>query len=155
VAEVVLVRWPQERSEAAGLVGTGVALLYLVEVEGEPPVPSTCLEDWVRLPGDERDLSARVRALEARVAVHRTPPAVDEEGQLVYHGQRLALSAGEARLARALVARFGDVVLDDELHEDAGGESVRSALTRLRSRLRDTDLVLRRVRRRGYTLTRR
>jgi hypothetical protein len=39
MAEVVAVRWPEEREDAARLVRAGVAVLYLVRPEDEPPVP--------------------------------------------------------------------------------------------------------------------
>ncbi len=59
MAEVVIVRWPEEGAEGARLAEEGVAVLYLVGANDDPPMPMTCLEDWVRLPGDDRDLHAR------------------------------------------------------------------------------------------------
>ena len=66
MAEVVAIRWPEEHEEAAHLVSAGVAVLYLVRADDDPPIPSGCLEDWVRIPGDDRDLHARLAALELR-----------------------------------------------------------------------------------------
>ena len=97
MADVVLVRWPEEREDAARLVEAGVAVLYLVDADADPPEPTTCLEDWVRMPGDDRDLRARLVALEARAASHRMPPTIDGAGRLRYHGKLLPLSAEEAR----------------------------------------------------------
>lgn len=56
------------------LRSSGVAVLYLIDGDDEPPTPTTCLEDWVRIPRDERDLRARVAALELRTLVHVAPP---------------------------------------------------------------------------------
>jgi citrate lyase beta subunit len=93
VADVVLIRWPEDREDAVRLVEAGVALLYLVDAESDPPAPTSCLEDWVRLNGDERDLRARLEALETRAAAHRMPPTVDSDGRLRYQGKLMALSA--------------------------------------------------------------
>ena len=156
MADVVLVRWPEEADDAARLVEAGVALLYLVDSDADPPLPTTCIEDWVRLPGDERDLRARLAALETRAAAHRMPPTVDPEGWLRYHGQVLALSADEASLARALAAHLDTVVPDDDLAAAISGDTaLRHQMTRLRARLRPLDLLVSRVRGRGYMLQQR
>jgi DNA-binding response OmpR family regulator len=139
-----------------------VAVLYLVTADDDPPMPTTCLEDWVRLPGDDRDLSARVAVLQLRAAAHDAPPRVDDRGRLHYHGRFLALPPPEARLADVLIEHFGDVVTDRELSaaalvETAPGSapSLRTQMTQLRARLRDMGLALHRIRRRGYKLQRR
>ena len=61
--------------------------------------PTTCLEDWVRIPGDDRDLSARVAALE----LPSRPPTRPRRGSTTRVGsttaaRRLTLSPDEARL---------------------------------------------------------
>jgi DNA-binding response OmpR family regulator len=160
MSEVVLVRFPEEGADGARLAAEGVAVLYLVAGDDAPPTPTTCLEDWVRLPGDERDLSARVAALELRSAAHQAPPVVDEQGRLHYRGRLLALAPAEARLADALVGHFGEVVSDRELTaiaftEGSADVQLRTQITKLRSRLREIGLSLHRIRRRGYKLQRR
>jgi len=159
MSDVVLLRWPDEADEAASLVEDGVAVLYLVTAEADPPMTTTCLEDWVRLPGDDRDLTARIEALRRRIAAHGRPPTVDDRGRLHHRGKIVALDESEARLVRVLTQRFGDVVPDEileaELHDDDGPDpvdAVRFHMTRARSRLRAADLFIRRVRRRGYVL---
>jgi hypothetical protein len=47
------------------------------------------------------------------------------------------------------------VVPDDELDDPGRGRTLRTRMTDLRARLREVDLSLRRIRRRGYTLPRR
>jgi hypothetical protein len=129
-------------------------VLYLVAADDAPPTPTGCLEDWIRIPGDDRDLRARVAALELRALAHRSPPHVDADGRLRYRGNVMLLPEDEVELARLLTDRLDDVVTDEELQRGAGlsGPEVRARMTQLRARLRGQDLNLRRVRRRGYTL---
>ena len=117
MAEVVAIRWPEERDDAARLAAAGVAVLYLVDADDDPPVPTGCLEDWVRIPGEERDLRARLAALELRAELHHAPPFVDDDDRLHHGGRVVALSPIEARLAAALTARIGAAVSDERLLE--------------------------------------
>jgi DNA-binding response OmpR family regulator len=158
MAEVVMIRWPEERAKAARLAGAGVALLYLVTGDDDPPTLTNCLADWVRLPGGERDLDARLAALERRAATHQSPPFVDGHDCLHYRGEHVALTPPEARLATTLTGRFGEVVPDGDLLEldvvdpaDAA-RSIRTDMTHLRTRLRVVGLSVRRVRGRGYRI---
>jgi hypothetical protein len=153
MSDVILIRWPDERVDAERLAGRSVAILYLVNAEDDPPVPTTCLEDWVRIPGDDRDLPARLAALELRATLHRAPPSVDEEGRFHYRGRVLVLPDRERPLARLLVAGFGALVTDDTLASAIADKRLRRAtMTDLRHRLRVADLLIRRVPRRGYIL---
>jgi DNA-binding response OmpR family regulator len=156
VPEVVAIRWPEERDDAARFVAAGVAVLYLVTEEDDPPTPSGCLEDWVRVPGDDRDLRARFAALELRAALHHAPPFVDDDGRVHHGGKIVALNSNEARLAAVLAAHLGMVISDEELLEAIAQDvtrppSLRGEVGRLRSRLRDVDLAIRRARH-GYVL---
>jgi DNA-binding response OmpR family regulator len=154
MAEVMLVRWPEDGDDGFRLAQDGVAVLYLVADDDAPPTPTGCLEDWIRIPGDDRDLRARVAALELRALAHLSPPRVDDDGRFHYRGKVTALLDDEVEIARLLTERFGDVVLDDELRHVAGaaGPEVRARTMQLRARLRDYDVSLRRVRGRGYSL---
>jgi DNA-binding response OmpR family regulator len=156
MAEVVLVRWPEDGDEGLRLATAGVAVLYLLDGDEDPPRPTTCMEDWVRLPGDDRDLSARVAALELRALSHQSTPRVDERGRLHYRGELVPLPEDEARLAGVLAAHFGTLVPDELLAAEAGYRespgSLRTPMTQLRSRLRLVGLAVRRIRRRGYVL---
>jgi DNA-binding response OmpR family regulator len=151
VAEVVAIRWPEEHEEAAHLVSAGVAVLYLVRAEDDPPIPSGCLEDWVRIPGDDRDFHARLAALELRATLHQAPPFVDDAGRLHHGGRIIPLTRQEARLAAALTAHVGDVVADNELLEalrngtNPPTTTLRVEIGRLRTRLREVNLAIRRV----------
>jgi DNA-binding response OmpR family regulator len=156
MGDVMLVRWPEEGDDGARLAHTGMAVLYLIDGDDDPPTPTTCLEDWIRVPGDERDLRARVSALEFRSLAHQGPPRVDDAGRLHYLGKTRALPPDAVHLARALTEHFGEVVQDGDLEQATGDErTVRTRMTELRASLRDLELSVRRVRRRGYTLQRR
>jgi DNA-binding response OmpR family regulator len=160
VAEVVLVRWPQEAAKGRRLAAVGVPVLYLVEGDDAPPTATTCLEDWVRTPGDDRDLHARVAALERRAEAHHAPPRVDDEGRFHYQGRLLQLSPEEARLASVLTDHIDATVPDSDLAvAGASGQAsqvfVRRHMMQLRTRLRNLDLQVKRVPREGYVLRRR
>ena len=148
---------PKSATKRPGLATAGVAVLYLVDADDEPPVPTGCLEDWVRIPGEERDLRARLAALELRAELHHSPPFVDDDDRLHHGGSVVALSSIEARLATVLTARLGTAVSDESLLEAVqnGGElsaaSLRVEMGRLRSRLRTLHLAIRRTRH-GYVL---
>jgi DNA-binding response OmpR family regulator len=156
MAEVVLVRWPEDGDEGLRLAAAGVAVLYLLDRDADPPQPTTCMEDWVRLPGDDRDLGARVAALELRALAHQSAPSVDDRGRLHYRGELVPLPEDEARLAGILASHFGTLVPDEVLVAGAGGDesagSLRAPMAQLRSRLRHVGLAVRRIRRQGYVL---
>jgi DNA-binding response OmpR family regulator len=157
MADIVLIHWPDEREEARHLADAGTAVLYLVSGDDDPPKPTGCLEDWARVPGDERDLLARVAALERRAAAHAGPPWVADNGLLHHRGKSVHLSPVEARLAEALTAQFCEVVPDEVLIERATAgtdtvDSLRAEIARLRSRVRLVDLLVPRVTKRGYRM---
>src|SRR5687768_9253811 len=81
--DVVLVQWPAEAGRRERLAEAGVARLLLVDVGSDPPLVLDALEDWVRVPADDRDVRARMEALVARAAARRPPlPSLDADGVL-------------------------------------------------------------------------
>jgi DNA-binding response OmpR family regulator len=155
--DVVVIGWPEDRSKAAELKAAGVPLLYLVRPDDDPPEMSGCLEDWVRVGSGDRDLHARLAALELRAASHAQPPFVDDEDRLHHRGGVLALDETEARMARVLTERVGTVVPDEDLaavlsNGGAVARSLRTEIARLRARLRALHLNIVRSRSRGYVL---
>lgn len=153
-------RWPLEQARRDELHEAGWPRLLLVDATAAPPVSVSDLEDWIRVPAPDLDVQARVEALRAR-AVRRSPvPEVDGDGVLRLGGGWVALPPVEARLAGALVDRFGAVVSRDSLGQ-AGwpdGAPGRNALDvhmlRLRRRVSSLALAIRTVRSRGYLLER-
>jgi hypothetical protein len=158
MADVVLVRWPDESERLEALRASGAPRLLLVPPDTDPPVTVDPLEDWVRLPADQPEVRARLATLNARANADRPVPAVDGDGLLHYRGRWVALSPVEQALAASLADRFGAVVGRDALARRAWPDGVptRNALDvhilRLRRRIAALGLELRTVRSRGYLL---
>jgi DNA-binding response OmpR family regulator len=156
--DVVLVRWPEEHLHLGELRDSGVPRLLLVGPDVAPPDSVDPLEDWIRLPADDRDVRARVATLEARAADGSSLPEIDDDGLLRYRDQWVSLSPVERELAGALVERFGAVVGRDLMARRAWptGAPTRNALDvhilRLRRRIAAVGLEVRTVRSRGYLL---
>ena len=157
--DVALLRWPDEADRRDELAAERVPRLLVLDNGTAPPLTLDCLEDWVRSDANDDDVRARVAAVERRAAAHHEDaPAIDDDGVLRFCGKWVSLPPVEARLAAALVERFGAVV-GRELLSNAGwprGTSGRNALDvhilRLRRRLAQADLAIRTVRSRGYLL---
>jgi DNA-binding response OmpR family regulator len=156
--DVVLVRWPAERSRRELLVREEIPRLLLVE-EGAPPAPDDCLEDWVRVPASDSDLAARIDGLKARLRLHgREIPDLDENGVLRFSDRWVSLPPVETRLMTALLDRQGAVVSREALARSGwpDGAPGRNALDvhvlRLRRRIGGIGLAIRTVRSRGYLL---
>ncbi|HZR14401.1 MAG TPA: winged helix-turn-helix domain-containing protein [Acidimicrobiia bacterium] len=156
--EVVVVRWPDEEIRLERLRQGRVPRLLLVAAETAPPVCVDALEDWIRLPADDRDVAARVATLTQRAVAQHVEPELDGDGLLRYGTRWAALSPVERLLAGALVERFGSVVTRDGLARCAwpDGAPTRNALDvhmlRLRRRIEPLGLEVRTVRSRGYLL---
>lgn len=156
--DVVLVRWPEEEPELERLRTAGVPRLLIVDPQIPPPDSIDPLEDWIRLPADDRDVRARAAALSARASRDRSIAEIDEDGLLRFRGEWVSLSPVERSLAAALVERFGAVVGRETLARRAwpDGTPTRNALDvhvlRLRRRITPLGLELRTVRSRGYLM---
>ena len=112
----MLVRWPTEAEQRSRLAERHIPRLLLVDDGIPPPDSLDCLEDWIRLPAPESDVRARIDALLTRSRAHlRTVPEIDAHGVLRFGSSWVSLPPVEARLADALVIRFGAVVGRDTL----------------------------------------
>ncbi len=156
--EVVVVRWPEDEAEVRRLARLNLPRLLLVEPMSDPPGIADVLQDWVRLPGDERDVVARLVALRERATTMSNPPDVDGHGRLHFRGAWAQLSPINARLAKALSQAFNSVVSEAELLAGGWPESrptsnaLRVHLHRLRRRARSLGLEVRAVRNEGWVL---
>lgn len=155
----MLLRWPLEQERRVRLREEGRPRLLLVESGVAPPAISDCLEDWVRVPADEADISARVDALDSRLRDHGSRvPELDVDGVLRFDGNWVGLPPVEARLMESLIARCGAVVSRDQLARTGwpDGAPGRNALDvhvlRLRRRIAPLGLAIRTIRSRGYLL---
>jgi DNA-binding response OmpR family regulator len=159
VVDVMLVRWPSEAVQRSRLAEQHVPRLLLIDDGAAPPEALDCLEDWIRLPARESDVRARIEGLRIRSRAHlRTLPEIDGHGVLRFGSGWVSLPPVEARLADALVVRFGAVVGRDTLRRSvwpgsAPGRNVLDVhVLRLRRRLAPLGLAIRTVRSRGYML---
>lgn len=156
-----LVRWPDDADAREALRQAGRPRVLLVEDGCPPPLPVDDLEDWVRVPVSASDLRARVEWLNRRVSpplVRVDPPVLDDDGLLSTDTGWVSLPPVDARLARAMLDRYGAVVSRDALSR-AGwpeGSPGRNALDvhvlRLRRRLAPIGVSIRTVRSRGYLI---
>jgi two-component system, OmpR family, response regulator len=156
---VALVAWPIEAALRDALAARGQPRLLVVAEGHQPPACPDCLEDWVQAPVTEEEMRARIATLRARAESHLlTVPELDEEGFLHFGSRSVYLPPVEARLARALVERFGRVVSATTLVRAAWPEGTSSRgtldvrISRLRRRLADLDLMIRTIRQRGWML---
>src|SRR5204863_9503469 len=123
IVDVVLLRWPGDTERRAELIDKGTPRLLLVEESVEPPHLDDCLEDWIRVPAPDSDLRARMAALTSRSRSHASArPELDGDGVLRHGEGWVALPPVEARLARAMLERFGAVVSRDTLARARWGE---------------------------------
>ena len=158
--DVVLVRWPEEDERLEELRAAALPRLLLVDPDTSPPQSVDHLEDWIRLPADDRDVRARLATLASRAANEQSAPEIDGDGLLRYRGSWVSLSPVEGSLAAALVDRFGAVVGRDALARRAWptGAPTRNALDvhvlRLRRRIAELGIEVRTVRSRGYLMQR-
>jgi DNA-binding response OmpR family regulator len=157
--DVVLVRWPTEKSRREELREQHRARLLLVDEDVPAPITPDVFEDWVRLPANDADVRVRVQSLQARVeAFGPTVPTMDADGVLRFGGAWVSIPPVEARLTRALLERFGTVVGREALSragwpdKEPGRNALDVHVLRLRRRIESLGLVVRTVRSRGYLL---
>jgi hypothetical protein len=156
----VVIRWPADQDRRRELADLGVPRLLLVDSDAPPPVCTDALEDWIRLPSDERDIDARMNGLRARASswAPSTRPELDGHGRLLRGNRWVALSPTEEELCALLIGEFGHVVSDKELMAQAWPQGtgtptgLRLQMTRLRRRIADLQLEVRSVRGKGYVL---
>ena len=156
---VAVLHWPAEEQRRLELRGGGAAHLLLVAADAPAPVVGDCLEDWIRLPADDRDLQARIDGLALRSSGRRPRlPCLDDDGLLRMGEEWVALPPIEARLAAVLLDRLGAVVGRDVLLRAGWPQGVPNRnvldvhILRLPRRLEDVGLSIRTVRSRGYLL---
>lgn len=157
--DVALVRWPDDEQKRRELRASNRPRLLLVDQQAPAPVSGDPLEDWIRLPADDRDLRARLDALTLRSGSGDDEfPVIDPDGLLRLGDQWVSLPPIEQRLATALIEKPSAVVSRDALAKAGwpGDVATRNALDvhmlRLRRRIEPLGLSIRTVRSRGYVL---
>ena len=159
---VELLRWPADAARREELRREGRPRILLLGPNDLPPGLADH-EDWVRVPVDERDLSARIQRL-----VHQARPVrdlqpgdivVDENGLVRWQGHWVATPPIEADILRRLAETPGRMVARDELVALVWGAAPRQAhsldsrIYTLRSRLQPVGLAVHTIRGRGFVLT--
>jgi DNA-binding response OmpR family regulator len=159
MSEVIVLNWPAQADEAKALGDQRTPRLLLVAADADPPMSVDPLEEWVRLPADERDVAARILSLTRRAEPTQPDrPRVDASGRLLFRNSWVALSPTEARLASVLAENFDAVVPEAELGRRGwpagswGANSLRVHITRLRHRLAPLGLEVRGIRLQGFIL---
>ena len=157
--EVALLHWPRDREDRERLARALLPRLLLVS-EGQPP-PGTGdpMEDWIRLPADERDVAARLHALSERATASLDQIVVVDDCCLRRSAATVSLSPNEASFARLLVAASGGVVPRAALaaavwgrDADPSARSLDDLAYRLRRRIEVLGLDVVTARTRGFAL---
>jgi hypothetical protein len=159
--DVSVIRWPAEEPLREQLAWFGLPRVLLLEPGIQPPDPIDGLEDWMRVPADPMDLTARRAVLQRRAAeAERRTPFIDDDALLWVGSAWVSITAAQAPVLRVLLEHLNRVVRFDAVvaaYESAGGSghpaSVRTLLSRLGQRVRPVGLDLVTVRRRGVLLT--
>ena len=156
--EVALLHWPRDQEQRARLAEAMLPRLLLVPTGVRPPKPGDELEDWIRVPADERDVAARLGALSER-AERSFEATVMMDGRCLRRGATTTtLSPSEARFASCLVERPGRLVTRSELilsiwpGEAPSAKALDDVAYRLRKRLAPIGLDLVSSRGRGFAL---
>jgi len=155
--DVVILHWPEQADRTDELERLGIPRLLLVEPDCSPPISTSCIEDWLRLPVDDASLRARLVALAAHARRHPMVPSLDEHGQLSHRGETVFLSLTDQRIAEVLVENFGQVVSEETLLERArpdnrNDQTLRVNVSRLRRRVAPIGLAITCVRGHGYLM---
>jgi DNA-binding response OmpR family regulator len=156
--QVELLTWPEAEVRRRELAALGRPCLLLVSASATPPDIRSRLEDWIRVPASEQDVAARIHRL--RQLVLPEPMAhltIDDDDVLHVDDRWVALSRGQAAIARALAFAAPRLVLRPALASAAGVDAESRALDsivhRLRGRLAPLGIDIVGVRGRGYALT--
>ena len=75
VSDVVVLCWPSDAEDVIRLHDHGVPCLLLLDAAADPPDLGSLLVDWVRLPADDRDLTARLSRLRRQPPPRPAPDA--------------------------------------------------------------------------------
>ena len=104
---VEVLQWPAEAQRLAELREMRIPRLLVVSNgDGEVPLPTDCLEDWVAVGAPEWEVDARRHALVQRSGQHAVMPLLDGDGLLHYRDAWVSLSPVEVRSCEWLVDVF-------------------------------------------------
>jgi hypothetical protein len=158
--DVPLVHWPDQAGARAEFARRLVPCLLVIG-PSDPAPPEWCeLEDWIREPLVDAELTVRAVTVARRADAHCCP-TMDRHGRIVFRDRTVVLPRSQQAIVARLLERFGEVVGDDEICSTFGqglssthAEAVKTALRRIRDALAPVGLRLSRVRSAGYLLDR-
>jgi DNA-binding response OmpR family regulator len=157
--EVALVHWPRDAAARDRLAEAMLPRLLLVPQDVRPPASGDPMEDWIRLPADERDVATRLRALSERAARSFEDTVVVDDGCLRRAGVTIPLSPSEAAFTRLLVAASGGIVSRADLasaiwhdQRDPRSRALDDIAYRVRRRVEVAGLDVVSARGRGFAL---
>lgn len=156
---VALVRWPESDDVRQSLAASRHPRLLLVAAHAQPPDIDDELEDWVREPAPEAEITARSATLRRRAGHDVEAPQLDDDGLLRLGSRWVAIPDAMIPVVRTLVRQPNQLVRDRQLisaYADGGGSTtpgaIKGMLGRLDERVRAVGLRLRRVKSRGVVL---
>jgi hypothetical protein len=157
VADVLIVRWPEEAAGMQRLRTLGRPRPLIVAPSAPAPATVDCEEEGSAF-GRRMSTSELASRPRRSGGAPRIDPQDQSDGRLMFRGQSVNVSGIEEALARVVLEHFGELV-DDRAMETAASASrpttsneLHVNLSRLRKRLAPLGLVIRRVRRRGYVM---
>ncbi|KLR60697.1 response regulator with CheY-like receiver domain and winged-helix DNA-binding domain [Actinobacteria bacterium IMCC26207] len=157
---IELLRWPEQDFARRSLLRSGIPRLLVLSGSSQPPEDICFDEDWIRAPYRLADLQARVRRLAKSLNEQSTTELWLDEKRILHRGNRtVVLTAFEAVVAAALLARPGEIVtrpaLEQSLWSDQtapGPRAVDAVVYRLRGRCRGLGITIATVRGQGFML---
>jgi hypothetical protein len=108
--EVALVHWPRDREERDRLARAMLPRLLLVPDGERPPTSGDVMEDWIRLPADERDVATRLHSLSERAERSLDQVSIVDGSCLRRGSITVPLGPSEVSFVEKLVAAHGTVV---------------------------------------------
>jgi hypothetical protein len=158
--DVPLVHWPQQAGARAEFTRRHVPCLLVIGASEPAPPEWGELEDWLREPLLEPELTVRAVTV-ARRADAYCCPSLDRHGRVVFRDRTVVVPRSQQAIVAVLLDRFGEVVGDDEICATFGqglasthAEAVKTALRRIKDAVAAVGLRLTRVRGAGYLLDR-
>lgn len=157
--EVALIHWPRDGAERERLAEAMLPRLLLVPDDVEPPVSGDVMEDWIRLPADERDVATRLDNLAARASASLERAVLVDSTCLRRAASMVVLTPSQAKFAGLLLAADGGVVPRAALcraiwgrDADPCGRALDDLAYRLRRRIEALGLDVVAARGRGFVL---
>lgn len=148
-ATVVVLHWPEEDALRRELAAGHTPRLLVIGADQQPPAEWDPLEDWMREPIAHDEFEARTAVLGRRGGQAASTPRIDERGVLSVGADKVPLSALQQAVLRPLLVEQSRPVSRRRIAEayvaaggDDGPRALRSALVRLRRRLRPLGVTL-------------